>query len=209
MKSEFQDNEKNFVCITAELHPETVTFNESIHLDKLQKESSHHFDLDKVYEQAREQGLVHGGAIKAKGDVYQDEEGLLIAIKVDETHQQEAERYLFHPALIDGSAMAAGALWEIPGQGEDLYLPLHYASFYCTAPLQTEVYVRALATSVKKGNDICSLDMFFYNEEGKQIGQLLGITSKKNSSKRTDYCFVTRTGSIISCGKRESNNKNT
>lgn len=183
VKSEFKDNQKNFVCITAELHPETVTFNESIHLDKLQKESSHHFDLDKVYEQAREQGLVHGGAIKAKGDVYQDEEGLLIAIKVDETHQQEAERYLFHPALIDGSAMAAGALWEIPGQGEDLYLPLHYASFYCTAPLQTEVYVRALATSVKKGNDICSLDMFFYNEEGKQIGQLLGITSKKIRAK--------------------------
>lgn len=183
VESEYKNEQDNVAYITAELHSETVTFNEPIDLGGLQKAVTRQFDIDQVYEQARGQGLVHGGAIKAQGDIYQDDNGILIAIEVDEAHQQEANRYLFHPALIDGSAMAAGALWEQPGQGDDLYLPLHYASFYCTAPLQKQGYVRALASSVKKVNDICTLDMFFYNDEGKQIGQLLGITSKKIRTK--------------------------
>ncbi|MBO1582981.1 beta-ketoacyl synthase N-terminal-like domain-containing protein [Bacillus sp. XF8] len=183
VESEYQNEQDNVVYITVELHPETVDFKENIDLKGLQKAAINHFNLDKVYEQACGQGLVHGGAIKAQGDVYEDDNGILIAIEVNEAHRYEADRYLFHPALIDGSAMAAGALWKQSGQGDDLFLPLHYSSFYCIEPLQTQGYVRALASSVKKVNDICSLDMFFYNEEGKQIGQLLGITSKKIREK--------------------------
>lgn len=183
VESDHQTEQNDWVYATAELHPETVTFEETIDLHGLQKAATRHFDLDRVYEQARRQGLVHGGAIKAQGDVYRDEHGILISIQVDEAHRQEADGYLFHPALIDGSALAAGALWEQPGQGDDLYLPLHYASFYCTSPLRTRGFVRALASSVKKVNDICSLDMAFYDDKGKQIGQLLGITSKKIRAK--------------------------
>ncbi|SMO94820.1 Acyl transferase domain-containing protein [Melghirimyces algeriensis] len=183
VESEYQKEQDNVVYITAELHPETVSFAEAIDLEGLQKTAARHFNIEKVYKEARRQGLVHGGAIKAQGDVYQDDHGVLMTLKVDEAHQQEADGYLFHPALMDGSAMVAGVLWEQPGQGDDLYLPLHYASFYCTAPLQTEGHVRALASSVKKVNDICTLDMAFYDDEGKQIGQLLGVTSKKIRAK--------------------------
>lgn len=138
-----------------------------------------------MYEQARGQGLVHGGAIKAQGDIYQDDNGILIAIEVDEAHQQEANRYLFHPALIDGSAMAAGALWEQPGQGDDLYLPLHYASFYCTAPLQKQGYVRALASSVKKVNDICTLDMFFIMMRVNRLDSFWELPAKIRTKDRS------------------------
>ncbi|MBH8605687.1 beta-ketoacyl synthase N-terminal-like domain-containing protein [Thermoactinomyces sp. CICC 10522] len=169
--------------ITAELHQETVAFSEKIDIGGLKWEAVRHFDLDKVYEKARQQGLVHTGMIKAQGEIYQHDSGVLIGIEVDESCQDGADAYLFHPALIDGAAMAAGVLWEQRGNQEDLYLPLYYDEFFCTEPLHTQCYVRALASSVKMVNEIRTLDLAIYNGEGRQIGHLRGITSKKIRAK--------------------------
>jgi polyketide synthase PksM len=167
--------------ITAEVHEATVTPQARIDVAAIKQKAVRRLDLETLYAGARRRGLVHQGMIKAQGMVYRTDSGCLIEVGVDEAYHEAARGFVFHPALIDGAAMATEILTD-GGDGaaqEDLYLPLYYESFYCAEPLQRHCFVMVDKASLRIVNEIRSLDLVFFNDRGEQIGQLTGITGKK------------------------------
>jgi acyl carrier protein len=61
----------------------------------------------------------------------------------------------------------------------ELFIPLFYEEFYAVEPLQTGCFASVDLSSVRKRNDVTTLDIVFYNQAGKQVALLKGFTSKK------------------------------
>ncbi len=163
---------------TAEMQEEVKNFHQSINIEEMKGLAEQCFTMEAVYEKARQQDLLHKGLIKAEGNCYIFDSEVLIEVRVPR-QEGEVSPYLFHPALLDGAAMAGGS---IRGDGEDsenLYIPLCYEYFYCTENLTGQCFVRVRKSSVKEVNEIRTSDLEIYNSQGIQIGELSGVTSKK------------------------------
>ncbi|MGK3983835.1 beta-ketoacyl synthase N-terminal-like domain-containing protein [Sorangium sp. So ce136] len=166
------------VYITAELRAHSATFAQTLSIRSIRDQASRRRDLESVYAECRERGLVHQGMIKAQGDVYLTDLGMLSELRVDDRYREEAKAYLFHPTLIDGAAVSTYALERVVDAGE-LFIPLFYEEFYAVEPLQTSCFASVDVSSVRKTNDIATLDIAFYNQSGKRVALLKGFTSKK------------------------------
>jgi len=167
--------------ITAELHEETIRFEEQIDIEAIKQAAMQCVDMETVYAKARKLGLVHQGMIKARGNIFLTDFGCLIEVKVDEAYHDEDPKVLFHPTLIDGAGMAAGILEgkDATGNNEELYIPLYYESFTSIEPLHTHCYARVKSSSLRWVNDVRTSDIAFFNKAGKQVAQLNGITAKR------------------------------
>lgn len=156
-----------------------IPFHDQIDIASLKSKSVEHVDMDLVYAQARTRGLVHQGSIKAKGVVYINGAGCLAEVYV-ENNETGVSRYLVHPTLLDGSAMASTVLGRTGNgnNGDQLYIPLHYQSFVCTQPLRTSCYSILQLSSFRRTRDIQKMDIDFYDAAGRQIAALRGLTTK-------------------------------
>ncbi|MGD9156108.1 MAG: polyketide synthase dehydratase domain-containing protein, partial [Bacillota bacterium] len=167
--------------ITAELHPATNVFREQINIEGIRQQAVQRIDVERQYEEARKRGLVHRGMLKANGTIYLGVSECLIEVRVAAAYSGMSRNFLFHPTLIDGAALASGILkgHETLGPSDALYLPLYYDSFFCTEPLQNHCLATVNLASVRMVNEIRTLDIVFYNLDGKKIGELRGVTGKR------------------------------
>jgi acyl transferase domain-containing protein/acyl carrier protein/NAD(P)-dependent dehydrogenase (short-subunit alcohol dehydrogenase family) len=167
--------------ITAELHEESIQFEEQIDIEGIKQAATQCVDMEEIYGAARKRGLVHQGMIKARGNVYLTDLGCLIEVNVEDAYREEVPKVLFHPSLIDGAGMAAGFLAgkSDSENNKDLYIPLYYESFTSIEPLYTHCYARVNLSSLRKVNDVRTMDIAFFNAAGKQVAQLNGITEKR------------------------------
>lgn len=167
--------------ITAELHEESIQFEEQIDIESIKQAAAQCVDMEAVYGAARKRGLVHQGMIKARGKVYLTDLGCLIEVNVEDAYREEVPNVLFHPSLIDGAGMAAGFLAgkSDSKNNKDLYIPLYYESFTSIEPLYTHCYAKVNLSSLRKVNDVRTMDITFFNAAGKQVAQLNGITAKR------------------------------
>ncbi|MGW0791222.1 SDR family NAD(P)-dependent oxidoreductase [Streptomyces sp. NPDC002911] len=144
-------------------------------------------DLEEIYRDFRAQELVHAGLMKAVGAAYTGFDDIWLRVAVDERAASgERSERLFHPALIDGSAVAACAvaLGEVPAGGDPvdgekrLFLPLHYASFRAGASLGRACYTRVRRDSIERREELLTFSMEFFDSEGHRIGELADLTTK-------------------------------
>ncbi|WP_197029828.1 beta-ketoacyl synthase N-terminal-like domain-containing protein, partial [Paenibacillus sp. 1-18] len=167
--------------IKAELHEEEVKLDKYINIEAIQRTAVRYLNIETIYEQARAQGLVHTGMIKADADIYLTNPGCLVKVNLGADYRKEAENFLFHPTLIDGIGLASEALIEKSGKSdlEELYIPLYYETFFCKEPLRSYCYATVNLSSRHSGKDIRVIDILFFNAEGTQIGELSGLTTKR------------------------------
>ena len=91
----------------------------------------------------------------------------------------DAGSYLFHPALIDGSSVGAQRLFSRFFDGEQrLILPLAYDSFRATQPLGRACVTRIPAASLRRRNELITMDLAFFDATGSQIAELSGFACK-------------------------------
>ncbi|TCS93647.1 SDR family NAD(P)-dependent oxidoreductase [Hazenella coriacea] len=165
--------------VKAEMHTRSVVvFEERLELDQLQP-STKQVDLNVIYEQCRGQELVHTGFMKAEGQVYETEEGILMGISVGQDALFHAEHFMFHPTLMDGSGVGSNlllsSLWK---EEQRLYLPLFYESFCASELLQTHCVTRIQSSSVRQEKELIYLTLEFFNASGKKVAELKNFTSK-------------------------------
>ncbi|WP_054749806.1 polyketide synthase dehydratase domain-containing protein [Ruminiclostridium josui] len=94
--------------VHAEMHriiPKTYD-GEKIDFCELKAQSVKHWSLEEVYGKCRLQELVHYGYMKADGTVYATEQDILMDISAGQEASVDADDAMFHPVLIDGSAVA-------------------------------------------------------------------------------------------------------
>lgn len=160
---------------TAQLRREPIRHEEFLDIPRFVGAASHVVAMDTIYAAARGRGLVHSGLMVASGEVHVLGRDRLVRLLTDDDEGNAG--LLFHPGLIDGAAMATDSLRG--ADDTDLYLPLCYDAFTCSAPLGAECWALIRGDSVRSANDIHTLDIAFHDADGRQIAALDGITSKR------------------------------
>ena len=166
--------------VTAEMYKRTpVAFNETLDVPGLKQVAKSKIALDTMYEQCRHQELVHTGLMKAEGQIYVMDAGIVIDIALGPDGLAQAEHFLFHPALIDGSGIGSGWLLSSPlNADQKLYLPLFYESFCASALVQTHCYTRVQRASVRLEKELIYLTLEFFDASGQKVAELKNFASK-------------------------------
>nr|WGD59544.1 polyketide synthase dehydratase domain-containing protein [Bacillus velezensis] len=165
------------VFLSAEMHE--GAFSPDRRLDageKKQQAALPSVSLHAVYEDARSRGLSHDGLMKPEGEIYAYEEECFLDIRQSDSCRENLPGALFHPALMDGAAMASGVLQT--AAGAELFLPIYYESFIAAETVTERCYA---VISKKSGtpSEMVKMDIDFYNLSGVHIASLLGLTAKK------------------------------
>ncbi|WP_368473189.1 beta-ketoacyl synthase N-terminal-like domain-containing protein [Saccharomonospora azurea] len=135
------------------------------------------FTLDEAYAAHAAHGLTHAGVIRAEGRVYRDRTHLIATVELGE--EAKADAYLFHPALLDGVAIAAGPLFRDAARLHGgFFLPIHLASFRSVGPLPSRCHARVRLDTVGRRHELVHLTIELFDDEGRQLAVLDRLSSK-------------------------------
>jgi polyketide synthase PksN len=164
----------------AEMHClDPVVFAETLEFSAVKASTKKIVDLNQVYEGCRRRELVHTGFIKAEGKIYDGDTALFMDISLGEAALPSADAFMFHPALMDGSAIGAGVkLSSLVKEEQRLFLPLFCQSFCAAELLQKQCITRVQTSSLRRKGELLYLTMEFFNQSGKKVGELKNFTMK-------------------------------
>ncbi|WP_409174764.1 SDR family NAD(P)-dependent oxidoreductase [Brevibacillus fortis] len=173
------DSEKK-LYVTAEMHQSaSAQFDETLDLLMIEQAANKKVNLHDVYEQCRRQELVHTGFMKAEGTIYETDSAAVMDISLGKHALPSAEGFMFHPTLIDGSAIGSMVLFTSVVQEEQrLFLPLFYESFRATALLQQHCFARVQTSSIQRKNELMYMTLEFFDRSGKKIAHLQNFAGK-------------------------------
>ncbi|MFF0825423.1 SDR family NAD(P)-dependent oxidoreductase [Brevibacillus sp. NPDC003359] len=166
--------------VTAEMHPHASTqFDETLDLSMIEQAANKKVHLHDVYEQCRRQELEHTGFMKAEGTIYETDSAAVMEISLGKHALPSAEGFMFHPTLIDGSAIGSMVLFSSVVQEEQrLFLPLFYESFRASALLQQHCFARVQTSSIQRKNELMYMTMEFFDRTGRKIAHLQNYAGK-------------------------------
>ena len=167
--------------VTAEMWPaKPALFNETLDLQLIKKSASRQIDLEDLYMRCRQRGLVHVEFMKPQGTLYLTNSTIYVDCCLSEAAKSSANSMLFHPALIDGSAVCgAEALTLLSDGGKpELILPLFYESFRASDQLQSRCIARIPLASVQHKHELRYFTVEFFDEAGKQVAELKNYAGK-------------------------------
>lgn len=148
-------------------------------VSSLKKNAIKSYPIADVYKRCEGRGLKHTGFMRAEGNIYTLEQDMLFEAGLGAEAKSTAEQFMFHPALIDGSALATMQLFDDLVKEEDsLFLPVYIESFRADAFINQQCITYAPVSSVKRQNEVISLSLYFLDETGKKIGELTRLTAK-------------------------------
>ena len=178
-------SETESLCVNAEMHqhrrpPEIEQMDPDLFNRQKEGES-----IGKIYDQCKKHGMVHTGIMKAKGKIISLPDTTYIDISVGAENGFADEDIMFHPALIDGSAIGSAGLFqeylsgEVSKTGEGaMFLPIYYESFRASKLFRHHVIARIEKATVKHRNELLTLSIIFFNSEGSKIGELTNFSNK-------------------------------
>ncbi len=173
-----QENKKRFATARA-VKRESIAFGESLDRSWIEHDGSF-VDGESLYERCRRKGLVHTGLMKADAKIHLGEQGMLIDLCLNAEALATAEQFLFHPALIDGSALCSNLLLDsIIGDEERLYVPLFCESFSASEPIQKRLYARILNSSIRREKELVYFTVEYFDLSGQKIAELKNFAAKR------------------------------
>ncbi|HEX6095637.1 MAG TPA: SDR family NAD(P)-dependent oxidoreductase [Thermoanaerobaculia bacterium] len=170
---------------TAEMwQTDVVSFDGTIAVRDLP--SSEAIDLDQTYARCRDRELVHRDVMKAEGAAYVLDEAVYVDCRLGEAAKLRANSFLFHPTLLDASAVCSSAALRLRDPQEvPLALPLSIESFQASAPLQERCIARLSRASIRDGVDLRTRSLEFFDENGAKIAELTQFASKVVRDRRS------------------------
>ncbi|WP_437836515.1 SDR family NAD(P)-dependent oxidoreductase [Sorangium sp. So ce1153] len=169
--------------LTAEMHRvDPCELEGGIDLASIRRSAVETLTLDELYARYRDQALVHGAFMQAQGRLFRTDEAIHVECGLSDAARASAEHVMFHPALLDGSAVCGGLAmlaWFEGGHGRPLALPLFYESFRAQQLIQSRCVARILRTSMRDVQELrqCTLELF--DESGRKIAELRNVTNKE------------------------------
>jgi hypothetical protein len=153
--------------------------NEVVDIGSFKKSARETFPIGEVYKRYAQRGLLHTGIMKAEGVLYTSDLGILFEGLPAPEAMPTADQFLFHPALIDGSAIAALPLFgELVSEGEHLFLPVFVGSFRSLLLINRRCFSYLPFSSVRIKGEVTSFDIYFLDEYGHKTGEIVNLTSK-------------------------------
>jgi acyl transferase domain-containing protein/acyl carrier protein/ubiquinone/menaquinone biosynthesis C-methylase UbiE len=165
--------------INAEMHrQEPTVFEERLDFNSIRNSAQKTVPLSDIYDQCRNLELVHTGFLKARGTIYSLDDANFIQISLPPEATPGAYDFMFHPTLLDSSAVGSGGLFSSQAK-QELFLPLFYKSFRASSLLQSQCITRIRTSSREEKKELISLDMEFFHVSGEKIGELKNFTNKR------------------------------
>lgn len=168
--------------MTAEMHRMTAmtSFNERVELATIKAVAKDSCDVNEVYAARRKDGLVHGPFMKVSGEVYDTDSAIYVHCGLTPDASSSAERAMFHPALLDGSAVCGGGMLAKRRQSnaESLAIPLYYKSFKAASLLNSELLARIPLASARRTSDLSYFTLEFFDRKGTKIAELVDLVGK-------------------------------
>ncbi|HEY0195769.1 MAG TPA: beta-ketoacyl synthase N-terminal-like domain-containing protein [Kofleriaceae bacterium] len=170
--------------ITAELHRQArAAFDERVPVAELEALARRPggVDFEDLYRGYRAQELVHSGLVKATGRLFAGDgrDARWMYLALDERAAASAADFVFHPTLIDASAVGAGAATaSLVGDEPRLYLPLYYEAFHASAPIQRACYARIRQSSIERQAELVTVTLEYFDLAGHKVAELARYTTK-------------------------------
>jgi len=159
---------------------DNLRFEETIDIGAIAASTQRIFNVDELYEGYRRLGLIHGIFMRPEGHVRVTEEAVYVECWLNEIAKSTAGMMMFHPSLIDGSAVCGGgAISSLTlGSHSLLALPLSLRSFRASELIQKRCTARIQRDSVTHVNELtyCTLD--FFDDQGRKVAELKELASK-------------------------------
>jgi len=173
--------EGNKLYATAEMiQTEAYSSSETLDIDLMKQRAEEIYPIADIYASYAARDMIHQGFIKAEGNIYALDDGLLFDASLGRDAVPTAGQFMFHPTLLDGSAVAMMRLFEpFVKEGEKLFLPIYYESFRGAALINKNCYAFLPVSSITRKNDIIVFTMYFFDATGKKIGEMKNCASKK------------------------------
>ncbi|MEK4329490.1 beta-ketoacyl synthase N-terminal-like domain-containing protein [Paenibacillus sp. FSL R7-0312] len=157
-----------------------VLFDEQLYPDEYKSSPARSRDLGRMYEEWTQRGVLHTGFMKAAGTLWATDKAYIMETAVSEEALLTADKFMFHPVLLDGSgAGILGGLFSDGLQtGKGLLLPLFYESFRASGLLQTGCSAKVLSSSVQQRGELLSMTISYYDNQGSKVAELTNFTMK-------------------------------
>lgn len=179
-ESQGKNQGRRNLYVTAEMRRTSITaFSRQLDIQALKTAAVQSLPLETLYQRCRQSDLEHTGLMKARGTVYQLEQGVLIQLAMGQVDPAVIEQFCYNPVLIDAAGVGALSLFtERLGEEKRLFLPLHYQSFRGSEPIGRTCYVFVRHEDVRLEKELMYQDWRFYNEQGRQIAELKNFVNK-------------------------------
>ncbi|MCR4441101.1 MAG: beta-ketoacyl synthase N-terminal-like domain-containing protein [Peptococcaceae bacterium] len=183
VEGQYEDREKKVRVkkqyVAAEMKQrEAAVFAETLSLDAVKQAAKQTVNLSEIYNQCRRRELVHTGFMKAEGVVYDLDAEVIIDLSVGPAAYPSAAGFMFHPVLLDGSAIGLWGTSALFKEEQRLSLPLFYESFRASTLLPKRCTVRVQKSSLRQKNELSFLTMEFFDDAEKKAGELFNYTGK-------------------------------
>jgi polyketide synthase PksM len=150
-----------------------------MNINLLKESASRVYPISEVYTRYRSRGLWHEGFIRAAGEIYELGDGLIFQGSVGPEARATAQSFLFHPALMDGSAVATMHLFdELITEEENLFVPFYMESFFASALINKNCNAYISNDFIGRKNEVVSMSICFFDETGRGIGKITNLSSK-------------------------------
>ncbi|WP_042206280.1 SDR family NAD(P)-dependent oxidoreductase [Paenibacillus durus] len=153
-------------------------------------QSDNQWDMDAVYQLARQVDIEHGTFMKTRGTVYQRKNEELMHLHLSDQALQYADQFYAHVAFLDGSTFA-GASFRLSGKNpgmfldETPYIPFMIDRFriFCLLPDTIYTYSTfdksAENQQPKTPPDIVTTDITVYDKLGNPLVEFERLTAKR------------------------------
>ncbi|MGH8259541.1 MAG: phosphopantetheine-binding protein, partial [Steroidobacteraceae bacterium] len=156
-------------------------FGERIAPDAIATEASS-VDLAELYERCRGSKLVHDAFMQARGRLYITDSAIYIRCELGEEARASAEDVMFHPVLLDASAVCGGCGADLAAprtaRESALALPLYYESFRAVDLVQRECLTRILRSSIRHAGELSFCTLEFFSSSGRKLAELTDVAAK-------------------------------
>ncbi|ASZ12890.1 polyketide synthase dehydratase domain-containing protein [Chitinophaga pendula] len=186
------------------MHAVTTQWEDTPVMPEWRGEVSTAIDIDAAYQIYSAQQVIHSGWMKAAGTINFTSDTVWMELQVPEEGQDSALHFMFHPVLIDGSAVGSVlAAYAWANGTQQLFLPLYYESFRASSLLQASCLTRIRTSDMVSKNELVQLSFAFFNESGQQVAALNNFTAKLVR----DAAFATATPTPAAAAKDIVSNK--
>ena len=159
---------------TGEYLVDTSFEAERIDLNDLDKRAIHVLEPDTIY--APVKAVVHQASLFTLRELYVLPEESIGKLHLSDRIRQTTPMYFFHPALLDGACMCA--MSSSPETATISCVPFFVKEIHLSEnPIPTDCICKTKIT--KQTHDMVSCDMWFCDESGQIIAQILGFTFKQ------------------------------
>ncbi|MBP2000171.1 polyketide synthase PksM [Paenibacillus shirakamiensis] len=167
--------------MSAEMHGVELWNTEDDTIDDLGTNSisdGERVTMNEIYGRCKQQGLIHSGWMQAEGSIQRGSASIKMELSLQTDFLQHASSFMFHPVLLDASAVAGGAMFTLFGEQNELFLPIYIESFRAGELIQRTCWTTLRSSTVKVSDELLSLCLEFYNGSGQRIAALTNFKSK-------------------------------